>query len=123
MYTYYLPFRHFFKKEDITTFKDWKSFRNQWNNTEPTIIILPVMSFDLIGLDVRYVFREFGRNDNVRFLLIGTTKQINFSLTQNESFLGNIIEELTLPHDFDTIEYAILKKIDRLEKQIKGRKK
>ncbi len=123
MYSYYLPFRTFFK-DDTTIEKSssWVEFREKWNTEEEKLIILPLAVFDLIGLDIRFVFREFGRNDNTRFLLIGTNKQIEFSLTQNESFLGNLIEHLMLPYDLDTLEYAIMKKIAKLEQIGKGRK-
>ena len=124
LYNYYLPFKNLFNNEnDIEKFDNWREFRKQWDKNESLLVILPVMLFDLTGLDIRYSFREFGRSqdNSVRFLLIGTTKQIHFVLSQNESFLGNIIDEITLPHDFDTLEYAILKRIVKLEKQIKGK--
>ena len=122
LYTSNLPFRNLLKEDkDIEKFEKWKDFRKQWDTDEELIVILPIMTFDLIGFDIRFSFREFGRHDNVRFLLIGTTKQINFALSQNGVFLGNLIEELILPHDFDSLEYAILKKIKRLETQTKGK--
>lgn len=122
LYNYYLPFKNLFKYEDdIKKFDKWYDFRKQWDSNEPIMVILPVGIFDLIGFDVRYAFREFGRNDNVRFLLIGTTKQIEFSLSQNDKFLGNIINHVILPMDFDVLEMAILKKIKLLEIQTKGK--
>jgi|SaaInlStandDraft_3_1057020.scaffolds.fasta_scaffold112738_2 hypothetical protein len=122
-YNYYIPFRNLFKyDEDIEKIGTWKEFRQEWDNDESLLVILPVGVFDLTGLDIRYYLREFGRNDNVRFLFIGTTKQIEFVLSQNDKFLGNIIDQVVLPMDFDIIEPAILKKIDRLEKQTKGKK-
>lgn len=123
LYNYYLPLRNIFKYEDdIETFTDWREFRKQWESDDQIMIILPVGVFDLAGFDIRYNFREFGRNDNTRFLLIGTTKQIEFALSQNEAFLGNIIDQVILPMDFDVLEIAILKKMARLEKLGKGRK-
>lgn len=122
MYNYYFPLRNLLNNQkDIEQFSNWREFRRQWESNEKTIVILPVTSFDLIGLDIRFVFREFGRNDDVRFLLIGSTKQIGYSLSQNGVFLGNLIEEIILPRDYDSLEYAILKKINILENQTKGK--
>lgn len=122
VYNYYLPFRKLFKFEtEIEKFDNWHTFRKQWDTETPLLVILPLAVFDLIGLDIRFVFREFGRNDNVRFLLVGTSKQIEFALSQNEKFLGNIIEQVVLPMDFSVLEHACLKKIESLEKQRKGR--
>lgn len=123
-YNYFIPFRNLFiDDESIEKVSTWKEFRKNWDITDDEVlIILPVNISEYIGLDIRFVFREFGRNNNARFLLIGTNKQIEFSLSQNESFLGNIIETLILPHDFSTIEFAILKKIEKLEKTGKGKK-
>ena len=122
-YNYYLPFRNLIKDdESIEKISSWKDFRNLWDVEEEVLIILYVGITEFVGLDMRFVFREFGRNDNVRFLLIGTNKQIEFVLCQNDSFLGNVIEQLILPHDFDTLEFAIVKKIEKLEMTGKGRK-
>lgn len=121
-YNYQLPFRNLFVDiENIEKISTWNEFREFWDLSEEILIILPVGVFDIIGLDLRFVFRDFGRKNNVRFLLIGTIKQIEFSLTQNEFFLGNIVEHLILPHDFDTLELAILKKVEKLEKIRKGK--
>ena len=120
-YNYYLPYRHFFKDTDIEKFNIWNDFRKQWDTNQPTMVIIPVGIFDMVGLDIRYVFRNFGRNDNCRFLLIGTSKQIEFALSQNEKFLGNIIDHVVLPLDFSVLQYACLKKIEHLEKQTKGK--
>lgn len=118
---YYIPFKKLFHYEsDIEKYDDWYKFREQWG-LEPSIIIIPLSVFPLIGLDIRYQFREFGRNDNARFLLIGTIKQIEFVLSQNDKFLGNVIDQIVLPIDFDIVETAILKKITKLEKQKKGK--
>lgn len=121
MLDYYKPLKNLFKNEDIEKYTDWYEFRKQWD-LEPCIIIIPVGVLPLIGLDIRFVFREFGRNNNVRFLLIGTSKQIEFVLSQNDGFLGNIVEQVTFPMDVDVVELAILKKIDSLIKQTKGKK-
>lgn len=122
VYNYYLPFRKLFKFEtEIEKFDNWIEFRKQWNTEAPLLVVLPLGVFDLIGLDIRFVFRKFGRNDNVRFLLVGTNKQIEFALSQNEKFLGNIIEQVVLPMDFSVLEHACLKKIETLEKQTKGK--
>lgn len=122
VYNYYLPFRKLFKFEtEIEKFDKWVEFRKQWNTEAPLLVVLPLGVFDLIGLDIRFVFRKFGRNDNVRFLLVGTNKQIEFALSQNEKFLGNIIEQVVLPMDFSVLEHACLKKIETLEKQTKGK--
>jgi hypothetical protein len=102
-------------------FQDWYAFKQQWYGDKPTLVILPLAVFPLVGLDIRYQFREFGRNNNTRFLLIGTIKQIEFALSQNDKFVQNIIEQIVLPMDFDVLEIAVLKKIKILEKQIKGK--
>ena len=102
-------------------FQDWYAFKQQWYADKPTLVILPLAVFPLVGLDIRYQFREFGRNNNTRFLLIGTIKQIEFALSQNDKFVQNIIEQIVLPMDFDVLEIAVLKKIKILEKQIKGK--
>lgn len=121
-YNYGIVFKHLFKFEaDIEKMDDWKTFRKQWDTNDRTMVILPLGVFDLTGLDIRYVFREYGRNDAVRFLLIGTTKQIEFALSQNEKFLCHIIDHVTLPLDFSVLEAACLKKIETLEKQTKGK--
>ena len=119
---YYMPFRNLFKfEEDMERFQDWYAFKQQWYADKPTVVILPLAVFPLVGLDIRYQFREFGRNNNTRFLLIGTIKQIEFALSQNDKFVQNIIEQIVLPMDFDVLEIAVLKKIKILEKQIKGK--
>lgn len=119
---YYMPFRNLFKfEEDMERFQDWYAFKQQWCGDKPTLVILPLAVFPLVGLDIRYQFREFGRNNNTRFLLIGTIKQIEFALSQNDKFVQNIIEQIVLPMDFDVLEIAVLKKIKILEKQIKGK--
>ena len=119
---YYMPFRNLFKfEEDMERFQDWYAFKQQWYADNPTLVILPLAVFPLVGLDIRYQFREFGRNNNTRFLLIGTIKQIEFALSQNDKFVQNIIEQIVLPMDFDVLEIAVLKKIKILEKQIKGK--
>lgn len=119
---YYMPFRNLFKfEEDMERFQDWYAFKQQWYTDKPTLVILPLAVFPLVGLDIRYQFREFGRNNNTRFLLIGTIKQIEFALSQNDKFVQNIIEQIVLPMDFDVLEIAVLKKIKILEKQIKGK--
>jgi len=119
---YYMPFRNLFKfEEDMERFQDWYAFKQQWYSDKPTLVILPLAVFPLVGLDIRYQFREFGRNNNTRFLLIGTIKQIEFALSQNDKFVQNIIEQIVLPMDFDVLEIAVLKKIKILEKQIKGK--
>lgn len=119
---YYMPFRNLFKfEEDMERFQDWYAFKQQWYSDKPTLVILPLTVFPLVGLDIRYQFREFGRNNNTRFLLIGTIKQIEFALSQNDKFVQNIIEQIVLPMDFDVLEIAVLKKIKILEKQIKGK--
>jgi len=125
LYNYYLPFKNLFKYEDdIERFDTWYEFRDQWfEATEPTLVVLPLAVFDLVGLDIRYQFRIFGRNNNVRFLLVGTNKQIEFALSQNEKFLGSIIDQVVLPMDFDVLEHALLKKINILEHQTKGKNK
>ncbi len=121
MLDYYKPLKNLFKYDDIEKYTDWYEFRKQWD-LGPCIVIIPVGVLPLIGLDIRFVFRYFGRQPDVRFLLIGTSKQIEFVLSQNDKFLGSIIEQVIFPMDCDVLETAILKKIDKLSKQTKGRK-
>ncbi len=122
LYNYYVPMKNLFKFEnDIEKFNKWIDFRKQWNTDQPLLVIIPLSVFDLVGLDIRFVFREFGRNNNVRFLLMGTNKQIEFALSQNERFLGNLVNHVVLPMDFSVLEQATLKKIDDLMKQKKGK--
>lgn len=119
-YNYYMPMKHLFKYEnDIDTFNDWHQFRQEWDKDEKQIIIIPLASFDLVGLDIRFQFRMFGRNDKKKFLLVGTIKQIEFALSQNDKFLGQMIEQVILPISFDVLEIAILKKINNLIKYTK----
>lgn len=93
------------------SFTNFKEFRKEWDREEESIIIIPVTTFDLVGLDIRMVFREFGRNDQKRFLLIGDQKQIEFSLSQNDKFIQNIIDEIQFPINFDVFEKLIESKI------------
>ena len=121
-YNYYVPMKNLFKFEsDIEKFNKWVDFRKQWDTDQPLLVIIPLSVFDLVGLDIRFVFREFGRHNNVRFLLMGTNKQIEFALSQNERFLGNLVSHVVLPMDFSVLEQATLKKIDDLMKQKKGK--
>jgi len=120
-YNYYKPFRNFFKQnEEIEKFNKWYDFRKEWNSVyEDTIIVLPVMCFDLIGLDVRYQFREFGKQyeNTAKFLLIGSERQVEFALSQNDVFLRNMIDQLFLPLPYGVIEAAIQNKIHLLERK------
>lgn len=119
-YNYYIPFRNLFgDDETIEKYSDFKAFRKEWDTDEETVIILPINTFDLVGLDIRMVFREFGRNDTKRFLLIGDKKQVEFSLTQNDKFLQNIIQEINLPTYANSFEDLVYDKIAALEEYIK----
>lgn len=122
-YNYYLPYKNFFQDvqgTQIETFDNFSEFKAQWIKDEECIIIIPVQVFDLVGLDIRFVFREYGRDDSKRFLLIGDRKQIEFSLTQNDTFNRNIIEEVQLPMPYELIETAIIKKINKIATLKKG---
>lgn len=107
-YNYYNPCRQMSIGE---SFVDFKKFRKEWDVDEEAVIIIPVTTFDLVGLDIRMVFREFGRNDKKYFLLIGDQKQIEFSLSQNDKFIQNIIDEIQFPINFDVFENLIENKI------------
>lgn len=117
LYNYCLPFRRLFEHDkSVEKFSKWYSFREQWETREPTVLIIPLSSFDLIGLDIRFSFREYGFTaGNLHFLLVGTVKQINFALSQNDVFLRNNVYEIMLPRDYDTLEYSINKKIELIE--------
>lgn len=119
-YNYYKPFRNLMNDDEtVEKYSDFKAFRKEWDSGEECIIIMPLNSIDLIGLDIRMTFREYGRNDNKRFLLIGDKKQIEFSLTQNDKFLQNIILEINLPIYANAVEDLIYDKIVDLEEYIK----
>lgn len=119
-YNYYLPYRNLFSEDEtIEKYTTFKEFRREWDNDEECIIILPVQTFDLVGLDIRMVFREYGRNDNKKFLLIGTKKQIEFSLSQNDKFLQNVIKEVNLPIYESVLQDLIYDKLDILEEYIR----
>jgi hypothetical protein len=120
LYNYYLPFRNICgDDETIEKYSDFKAFRKEWDKDEECIIILPVNVFDLIGLDIRMIFREYGRNDDKKFLLIGDRKQIEFALSQNDKFLQNTIQEINLPIYANSIEDLIYDKLADLEEYIK----
>ena len=119
-YNYYLPYKTLFSDDEtIEKYDTFKEFRKEWDNDEECIIILPVQTFDMIGLDIRMVFREYGRNDNKKFLLIGTKKQIEFSLSQNDKFLQNVIKEVNLPIYESVLQDLIYDKLDILEEYIR----
>jgi len=119
-YNYYKPFRNLMSDDEtVEKYSDFKAFRKEWDNDEECIIILPLNSINLIGLDMRMVFREYGRNDKKRFLLVGTKNQIEFSLTQNDKFIQNIILEINLPIYANSVEDLIYDKIADLEEYIK----
>jgi len=118
-YNYYIPYRNYFKNSEnprIETFTDFKEFRDNWIRGEECIIIIPVQTFDLIGLDIRFIFREYGRDDSKKFLLIGDRKQIEFALSQNDKFLQNVIGEVQLPLYSEVIEDTIKAKLNVLMK-------
>jgi len=119
-YNYFVPYRNLLKKNNIERFNTFKEFHNNWIRDEECIIILPVQVFDLVGLDIRFILRNYGRDDSKRFLFIGDRKQIEFALSQNDKFLQNIIDEVHLPILSNTLEVTILEKIKLLEK--KGKK-
>jgi hypothetical protein len=125
-YNYYKPFRNLFKQNiEIEKFNKWYDFRKEWESVyEDTIIILPLTCFDLIGLDIRYQFREFGKKyeNTAKFLLIGTERQVEFSLSQNDVFLRNMIDQLILPIPFDIVEAAIMSKVNLLERSERGKR-
>jgi len=125
-YNYYKPFRNLFKNnETIEKFDKWYDFRKEWESVyEDTIIILPLTSFDLIGLDIRYQFREFGKEfeNTAKFLLIGTDRQIEFALSQNDKFLRNVIDQLILPLPYDVLEALIMSKVNSLERVQRGKR-
>jgi len=119
-YNYYFPYRNFFKdNEEVETFNDFKEFRNNWIEGEECIIIIPVQTFNLVGLDIRFVFREYGRDDSKKFILIGDRKQIDFALSQNDKFIQNVIGEVQLPAYAPIIEELIEMKINIIKKTIK----
>lgn len=119
-YNYYFPYRNFFKdNEEVETFNDFKEFRNNWIEGEECIIIIPVQTFNLVGLDIRFVFREYGRDDSKKFILIGDRKQIDFALSQNDKFIQNVIGEVQLPAYAPIIEELIKMKINIIKKTIK----
>lgn len=119
-YNYYLPFKNLFNDDEtIEKYSGFNEFRKEWDKDEECLIILPLNTFDLVGLDIRMVFREFGRNDNKRFLFIGDRKQIEFALSQNDKFIQNVIQEINLPIYAGALEDLIYDKLADLEEYIK----
>ena len=119
-YNYFLPYRRFFKDDEtVETFNTFKEFRSNWIEDEECLIVIPIQTFDLIGLDIRFIFREYGRDDSKKFLLIGERKQIEFALSQNDKFIQNVIDEVQLPAYAPTLEEMIKIKINILKKTIK----
>ncbi len=118
-YNYYMPYSKFFKDTDIETYSDFKTFKDNWVRDEECVVVIPVQTFDLVGLDIRFIFREYGRDDNKKFLLIGDRKQIDFALSQNDKFLQNVINEVQLPMYFPTIEETIKAKINIIKKTVR----
>ncbi len=115
LYDYFIPYQGLFKSEkenkSIETFQDFQSFFNAWKKDEEAIIIIPLHSFDITGFDIRKLFYQYGIDESKRFILIGDTKQIEFSLSQNDAFLKNDIEEIKLPILSNLLETAIKTKI------------
>jgi len=116
LYDYFLPYRSLFsseiEKETIRRFQDFNLFYDEWNKDEEATIIIPLHTFDVIGLDIRKYFNEFGRNDQKKFILIGNKNQIAFCLSQNEFFLRNDINEIQLPVMVNAIEPIIRTKLE-----------
>jgi len=119
-YNYFLPYKHFFIDDsNIETISSIKDFVAEWKKEEECVIVLPVQTFDLIGYDIRFAFREFARDDRKRFILIGDKKQIEFSLSQNDQFIKNLIDEVELPIFAETLEYTIKHKINSIKARTK----
>lgn len=124
LYSYSHIFNGLFNKYDfIEKFTSWTDFRKQWDTDDEILIILPVGVNNMIGLDIRMIFREYGRRDNARFLLIGTSDQIEVALSQNDHFLRNIIDQVTLPIEYSVLELAVVSKIPELMCQTKAKNK
>lgn len=115
LYENFLPYKGLFleekKKGYIETFDTFQLFFNEWKKDEEAIIIIPLNSFDIVGFDIRKLFYEYGKDTSKRFILIGSTKQIEFALSQNEQFLKNDIDEIKLPILANSIETVVLTKI------------
>jgi len=119
-YNYFLPYKHYFKDNpEIETFSSIKSFVSEWKQDEECVVVLPVQTFDLIGYDIRFAFREFERNDKKRFILIGDKNQIGFALSQNDQFIKNLIDEIELPIFAETLEHTINLKINTIKDRAK----
>ncbi|RLC44417.1 MAG: hypothetical protein DRH57_09200 [Candidatus Cloacimonadota bacterium] len=115
LYDYFLPYRSLFSSEivgeSIRRFQDFNKFYDEWKKDEESTIIIPLHTFNEIGLDIRKYFNDFGRNDQKRFILIGNKNQIAFCLSQNEFFLRNNIEEIQLPVLVNALETIIRSKM------------
>ena len=112
LYDYYLPYRGLFSDKSINRFQDFSLFYEAWNTDEEATIIIPLHTFDIIGLDIRKYFNDFGRNDKKKFILIGNKNQIAFCLSQNEFFLRNDISEIQLPILVNAIEAVVNQKME-----------
>jgi len=116
LYDYVLPYRSLFssntKKIKVDRFQDFELFYEAWSVDEEAIIVIPLHTFNIIGLDIRSYFHRFGPNDKKRFILIGDKRQIEFCLSQNEFFLRNDIYDIQLPTPIAIIEDIIKLKMD-----------
>ena len=122
LYNYSIVFRNLFSDEikngtfpELETFQTFQSFFNAWKSNENMTVIIPLSAFDTVGFDIRDLFHEYTKENGVsdiKYILIGTTKQIEFALTQNDKFLKHDIQEIKLPILFDTLELAIKSKLE-----------
>ena len=110
--------------EDQTVEKidNWTRFRAKWTRRKPSIIIIPLGVFDLVGLDIRYEFRSVNLESTDMFLLIGTKEQVEFSLSQNMGFLKHKIDHINVPINAELLPLAIQQKVARFKKDFKEQK-
>jgi hypothetical protein len=112
LYDYFLPYKGIFIDKQIDRYQNFGLFYEAWKVDEESTIIIPLHTFDIIGLDIRKYFHEFGRNDKKKFILIGNKNQIAFCLSQNEFFLRNNIEEIQLPVMINVLETIVNAKME-----------
>jgi len=91
--------------QNYSHFNTFNDFRKEWYKAN--IIVIPIFMFDLIGMDIRFIFKDYGINKLNHFILIGSEEVIDFVMTQNEEFLQNNINIVLMSQDFSVIEAQI----------------
>lgn len=123
LYDYFLPYRSLFDSNSFNSsphsntisvdrYQQFETFQTEWYKDEEATIIIPLHTFDIVGMDIRKYFHDFDRNEKKKFILIGDKNQIAFCLSQNEFFLRNDICEIRLPILVNALETTIIAKME-----------